>query len=226
VRPVSDVRRPSRRATALTGLTALGLAGAAVLGVGLSDAAPVAVAVADTPVPPVAAPSTVVPTTESPRTTTPPAHTTPSSAVHVRVPAVDLDLPVLPLAARRGVIEPPLLTAAYWIEPYGRPVGSAEQADNTLYLAAHSAGRGSDGFDPLLDRESGSRLVAGDQVEVSTPEGTVTYTVDRTATYDKAHLAEAADVWAAVPGRLVMITCVSPGGGRAAAENLVVFAHS
>jgi Sortase domain len=227
---VRRLPRPTRRATALTGLTALGLAGAAVLGIGLAGfgdpdpAAPVAGAVVDDV--PAATPSGSVTPTESPRTATPPAHTTPSSDVHVEVPAVGLDLPVLPLAAPTGVIEPPLLTAAYWIQPYGHPVGQADQADNTLYLAAHSAGKGSRGFDPLLSRDKQSTLAAGDTVDVSTPQGTVTYTVDRTAKYDKKHLAEATDVWADVPGRLVMITCVSPGGGKAATENLVVFAHS
>ena len=209
---------------------ALGLAGAAVLGVGLagSSGATLGAPLAAAPPAeqPAATPSRAAATPASPRTATPAAHTTPSSEVHVEVPAVGLDLPVLPLAAPTGVIEPPLLTAAYWHQPYGHPVGQADQADNTLYLAAHSAGTGSQGFDPLLGRDKESTLTAGDAVEVSTPQGTVTYIVERTAKYDKQHLAEAADVWADVPGRLVMITCVSPGGGKAATENLVVFAHS
>ncbi len=94
-------------------------------------------------------------------------------------------------------------------------------------MAAHSAGRGSDGFDPLLGPgEEGSALGAGDQVEVSTPEGTVSYTVERTARYDKDELAGAAEVWEASPGRLVLITCLQRGGGRTSTENLVVFAES
>ena len=217
------LRRPGRRTAALSGLAALGLTGAVALGVGLSTgpAGPPGAAT-EAPAGLSAAPSPDVP----PRST-PSAHMTPSSAVHVRVPAVDLDLPVLPLTTRRGVIDPPLLTAAYWIEPYGDPVGSADQADNTLYLAAHSAGRGSDGFDPLLGSgEGGSALAAGDRVEVSTPEGTVAYTVERTARYDKDALAGAAEVWEASPGRLVLITCLQRGGGRTSTENLVVFAES
>ncbi|WP_448613633.1 sortase domain-containing protein [Modestobacter sp. URMC 112] len=215
------MRRPGRRTAALSGLAALGLTGAVVLGAGLStDPAPGAGGQAP-------AELTAAPLPGAPPTSTPSAHTTPSSAVHVRVPAVDLDLPVLPLTTQRGVIDPPLLTAAYWIEPYGEPVGSAGQAENTLYLAAHSAGRGSDGFDPLLGPgEGGSALGAGDQVEVSTPGGTVSYTVERTARYDKDDLAGAAEVWEASPGRLVLITCLQREAGRTSTENLVVFAES
>jgi sortase (surface protein transpeptidase) len=132
---------------------------------------------------------------------------------------------VLPLTPRGGAINPPTLTAAYWIEPYGDPVGTAAEADNTLYLAAHSTNTGKYGFDPLLDSDGDSTLGAGDVVEVSTPGGTVAYTVERTQRYDKDELPDAAEVWEAVPGRLVLITCTQEDGGRST-ENLVVVARS
>jgi hypothetical protein len=150
---------------------------------------------------------------------------TPSSDVHVAVPTLGLDLPVLPLTPRGGAINPPTLTAAYWIEPYGDPVGAAGEADNTLYLAAHSTSTGRYGFDPLLDPDGDSTLAAGDVVEVSTPGGTVAYTVERTQRYGKDELPDAAEVWEAVPGRLVLITCTQEDGGRST-ENLVVVARS
>nr|WP_249068615.1 class F sortase [Modestobacter muralis] len=199
------------------------MTGAVVLGLGLSGGALPAAgsAPAGVTAPPSGAPPEA---TALPRTTAT-AWTTPSSPVHVRVDAVGLDLPVLPLSAPSGVIDPPLLTAAYWVQPYGEPVGAAEDADNTLYLAAHSTSRGSSGFDPLLTADhQDSALAPGDVVSVSTPEGTVDYTVERTARYDADALADAAEVWEVVPGRLVLLTCLTPLGSGATTEDLVVFA--
>jgi hypothetical protein len=229
---VPRLTRPTPRAAALAGAAARGLAGAIVLGVGLSGAQEEAAPVRDAaPTATVAAPTTsAAPVESAPSATpspTPTARHTPSSSVHLVIPSVDLDLPLLALTPRRGVIDPPLLTAGYWIEPYGAPVGAADEAVNTLYIAAHSAGDGVDGFDPLLAADHrGSALEAGDTIDVRTPEGTVTYTVQRTQRYGKDELAGAADVWEASPGRLVLITCFQRADGRASTENLVVFAES
>ncbi|CCG02269.1 class F sortase [Blastococcus saxobsidens] len=216
----------SPRAGAVTAVAAVGLAGAALLAIGLADGEQPVAAIG--PAPMVAATS-APPPEEVPPTLPPEGVTlpTPSSDVHVTVPAADLDLPVLPLTPRGGAINPPTLTAAYWIEPYGDPVGAAGESDNTLYLAAHSTGTGEYGFDPLMESDGGgSKLAAGDVVEVSTPRGTVSYTVERTKRYAKGELPGATEVWEASPGRLVLITCFQRGGGRASTENLVVFAES
>ncbi|HEX2073381.1 MAG TPA: class F sortase [Geodermatophilus sp.] len=226
--------RPTRRAAALAGAAALGVSGALVLGIGLhSGAHAVPVPVAPAPSTAVAVPTTAAPAS-GPTPATPPSETptptalhTPSSSVHLTIGAVGLDLPVLPLTPRRGVIDPPTLTAAYWIEPYGAPVGSADRADNTLYIAAHSAGRGDDGFGPLLTPDHrGGAVAAGDVVEVRTPGGTVTYTVQRTARYARGELAGASEIWEAVPGRLVLITCFQRADGGQPTENFVVVAES
>ena len=221
--------RPTRRTTALSAAGALAVSGALVLGIGLSagdGSEPAAAA-------PVAAPAegstAALGGSSAPGTDpepTPAVVPPPPSDVHIEIPSVGLDLPVLPLTVRDGVINPPLLTAAYFVDAYGEPVGSPEQADNTLYIAAHSAGRGSHGFDPMLTRAArDSALDPGDPIDVRTADGTVTYTVERTQRYEKKALAEAADVWEAAPGRLVLITCFQRGGGRTT-ENLVVFAES
>jgi Sortase domain len=224
---VRGLTRPGRR-TAVAAVVALGITGGAVLAVGLADGEPTA-AIRSTD--PVAAVTAAPPAPgDSPQPELPPAGVvlpTPSSDVHVTVPAVGLDLPVLPITPRNGEINPPQLTAAYWLDPYGDPVGAAGQADNTLYIAAHSTGTGKYGFDPLVDvDDGGSALAAGDVVQVSTPEGSVGYTVERTERYDKDELAAATEVWTATPGRLVLITCLELGNGRASTENLVVFAQS
>ena len=204
-----------RRAAATAAVAAVGIAGGVLLVSGLTGGGL-----------PAAAPRLQ----EEPQPVLPPEGATlptPSSDVHVAVDALDLELPVLPLTPRGGAINPPTLTAAYWIRPYGEPVGAVEQADNTLYLAAHSTDTGKYGFDPLMESDGGgSTLVAGDVVEVSTPSGTVSYTVERTERYAKGELPEATEVWEAVPGRLVLITCYQRGGGRASTENLVVFARA
>ncbi|MDK3256714.1 class F sortase [Blastococcus capsensis] len=220
--------RPGRRAAAVAAITALGIAGGTVLAVGLADGDQPAAAIGS--VDPVAAATAAPPREEAPQPALPPAGIvlpTPSSDVHVTVPALGMDLPVLPLTPRGGAIDPPTLTAAYWIEPYGDPVGAAGESDNTLYLAAHSTGTGEYGFDPLMETDGGgSTLAAGDVVEVSTPQGTVSYTVERTKRYAKGELPGATEVWEAAPGRLVLITCFQRGGGRASTENLVIFAES
>ncbi len=217
--------RAGRRTAAVSAVAALGVAGSALLAIGLApDGQPAAAAGESSP-----AAVTGAPAAEPAQPTLPPegvALPTPSSDVHVGVPALGLDLPVLPLTPDAGVINPPGLTAAYWIDSYGDPVGEAAQADNTLYIAAHATGTGEYGFDALVDAEAaGEGLAPGDVVEVSTPGGTVDYAVERTVRYGKDELAAAADVWEAVPGRLVLITCFQRAG-RESTENLVVFADS
>ncbi len=216
--------RPGRRTAAIAAVAALGIAGSTLLVVGMADAEPGAAAGESSP-----AATSGAPAPEPAQPTLPPegvALPTPSSDVHVGVPALGLDLPVLPLTPDAGVINPPGLTAAYWIDSYGDPVGEAAQADNTLYIAAHATGTGEYGFDALVDAEAaGEGLAPGDVVEVSTPGGTVDYAVERTVRYAKDELAAAADVWEAVPGRLVLITCFQRAG-RDSTENLVVFADS
>jgi hypothetical protein len=225
---VRSLTRPGRRTAAAAAVAALGIAGGTLLAVGLADGGQPASATGSAD--PVAAAAPAAPVDEPPQPTLPPPGTTlptPSSDVHVTIPAVDLDLPVLPHTPRGGTINPPTLTAAYWIQPYGEPVGVAEQADNTLYLAAHSTGTGEYGFDPLMQTDGGgSTLQAGDVIEVSTPQGTADYTVERTERYAKGALDDATEVWEAAPGRLVLITCFQDGAGRASTENLVVFARS
>jgi hypothetical protein len=209
----------------------LAVSGALVLGIGLStnddaraEREPQAIATTTSDAAPTTEPGPPAPATTSP---TPTPLRTPSSDKRVRVDAVGIDLPLLPLTPRKSVIDPPTLTAAYWIKPYGEPVASADQAQNTLYIAAHSDGSGKNGFDPLLapDHRAGA-IAAGDVVEVETPQGTVRYTVERTQRYGKNQLAGADEVWEAHPGRLVLITCFQRTDGRATTENFVVFAQS
>ena len=86
--------RPSQRTAAVAAVLALGVAGGTVLAVGLADGEQ-----------PAAAP----PHVEEAQPTLPPEGVvlpTPSSDVHVAIPALDVDLPVLPLSPRNGSINP------------------------------------------------------------------------------------------------------------------------
>ena len=219
-----------RRSVVLTGAATLGVAGAVVLWLGLTGGgSPVgtahAVAAASVPATLPSASAAASPSTTPAQT--PVARFTPSSTVHLLIPAVHLDLPLLALTPRKGVINPPTLTAGYWIEPYGEPGADPKKARNTLYIAAHSAQRGHDGFDPLLaSGRQGSTLVAGNTIQVRTPGGTATYTVEATKRYAKNALPSATDVWESHPGRLVLITCFLRADGRPSTENMVVFAKS
>lgn len=232
---------PTRRSVALlagasalvavgTG-TVLALTGDADGGSGAAaPGPPPASSTAPTPAPSAAGPA-VTPTDPAPSAvpepqtaSAPPGATT---GVRLRVPSVGLDLPVLPMEPEDGVIDPPTLGEAYWIDPYGDPVGSAEQAQNTLYITGHSWARGDAAFNPLLDRaQQRGAVEAGDVVTVATPGGSVDYTVESTRRYAKGELPGAGEVWDVVPGRLVLITCFQRDDGQASTENFVVVASA
>jgi hypothetical protein len=214
------------RRTALALAALLALVGTLVLvtglGAGRGEAAlhPVAAAPSSTTGPRAEAGGTATPSV-------PAARYTPSSDLRLAVASLGMDLPLLPMTPDGDTIDPPLLTAGYWIQPYGAPVGDAAEATNTLYVAAHSAGYGDDGFDPLIAADGrGSTLAPGDVVEVRTATGTVRYTVRSTHRFAKDDLPHADEVWEVSPGRLVLVTCFQRADGSAATENLVVVAEA
>ncbi|SDQ88542.1 class F sortase [Quadrisphaera sp. DSM 44207] len=215
---------PTLRTTALAGAVVLAASGAVTLGTAIAsrDGAGTTALPA---LPPAAADEVLaVPGAAQPARAAPGPV---GSSVRLQVPEVGLDVPVLPLAPADGALNPPTIGEAYWVQPYGDPVGDAEQADNTLYIAAHSSSGGGAAFDPLLDRRrQRGALEPGDVVTVRTPQGSVDYTVQRTQRYATDELAGAEEVWEASPGRLVLITCFQRGDGRPSTENLVVVAGS
>ena len=217
----------TRRRTALAAAAVVALTGVLLLVAGLTAGGGGTALHSVTSAP--SATSTAGPRSEARGTATPSpvARYTPSSDVRLVVPSLGMDLPLLGMTPPGDTIDPPLLTAGYWIEPYGAPMGDAAEAANTLYVAAHSAGYGDDGFDPLIaDDGAGSTLAAGDVVEVRTSTGTVRYTVQSTHRYGKDELPGAAEVWEVSPGRLVLVTCFQRADGREATENLVVVAEA
>lgn len=168
----------------------------------------------------VALPTTAVSASPDPSAT--PAPSGVSAPVRVQVPAVGLDAAVVPITPTGGELDPPRLDRAYWIESYGSP---GADATNTVYLAGHSVDRGEAVFDPLFDQErQAARVHHGDEVTITTDAGAVTYVVEETQRYPKSELADQAEVWRIVPGRLVLITCFQRSDGGRSTDNLVVYA--
>lgn len=114
-----------------------------------------------------------------------------------------MDQAVLPLSptdeeANLRSIVPPATADAYWLTPYGVPgTGST----NTTYIVGHSWEGRTTPFN-----EISSRARTGDQLAVTTGEGTLVFVIDQITTEYKDTLKDSA-IWDKVPGRLVLITC-------------------
>lgn len=134
-------------------------------------------------------------------------------------PGAGLDVKVLvDRTPAGGVIKPPSYKDAYWIEAYGKP---GTDADNTVYIAGHSSPDHSVVFDALLEVDGSPRDLAGQELTLATPNGTLIYRIDGAAKrYGKNELANDPDIWKIVPGRLLLVTCDQEIEGR----NTVFFA--
>lgn len=134
-----------------------------------------------------------------------------------------LQIDALGLAAEVGamdtgacpVLNPPTNREAYWI---GCRALAGTNSDGTVFIIGHTLGNGGGVFDNL------HTITVGNDVRVSTANGALTYRVDRTARYDKYGAAQqASEMRERVPGRLVLVTCVSDPSA-AVEQNFVAFA--
>lgn len=175
--------------------------------------------------------ATLVPTARPTPTPTPEAEPEPevgdvgaAPPLRVEIPRVGVDLDVLPIQPSGGVIDPPTMAEAYWIESYGAP---GTDATNTVYLAAHSSLHHEDAaFNPLLDVEHQESVLApGDEVRVTTANGVLLYEVTGSIRYGKRELPDAREVWLIEPDVLHLITCFQQDGLARAEDNLVVTAR-
>jgi len=136
------------------------------------------------------------------------------------VASVGLDVPLGELSVVDGDVTPPDFGSAFRIRDEGVPLVAAETG--TVFVVMHSLRGG--GVAPgnlLIDVDTGSAEVAvGATIQV----GARTYTVQGWDTVDKSRLAATSDVWAAVPGRLVVITCLQRVDGGPSVENMVITA--
>lgn len=149
-------------------------------------------------------------------TTPPPIGTTakpalapsePGAPELVRVPALGVRAPVVPVHAPDRTLVPPRDPSrlGWWAD--GAKPGAAE---GSALIAGHTVHTGGGALDDL------EQLRAGDEVVVRTDRGTVHYEVDRVRIYSKGRIADDATRLFSqdVPGRLVLITCEDWDGTR------------
>jgi LPXTG-site transpeptidase (sortase) family protein len=138
--------------------------------------------------------------------------------VHVLAHAVGVDAAVVPIAVGAdGVLVPPAdVSRVGWWQGGAEP-GSRR---GTVLLTGHTYSSGDGVFDDLGD------LAAGDDVQVRTARGVVTYRVDVVEDYSKAQLAGIATrlFSESVRSQLVLVTCSDLHRGEYLG-NTVVVAH-
>jgi LPXTG-site transpeptidase (sortase) family protein len=125
-----------------------------------------------------------------------------SAPLRLNYPAAAMDVAVHPLAPTAGSqsIEPPATKEGYWLTPFGVPGGGST---NTTYIIGHS----------WLDQDAPFNHLSwaaspGHELTVTTASGVMTYKVDSVTTYSKSDLKDS-PIWAAVPNRLVLVSCYS-----------------
>lgn len=147
-----------------------------------------------------------------------------ATPVHIAIPVLDLEAEVRTQPEpENNEYTPPKADAAYWLASYGA-IGASEQ--RTAYIIGHSTRTGRAVFTDLVDPiNATSRLVAGDEIIVTTELGTVVYVVEQSATYARDQLAHTRELWEPKPGRLVLITCLYDRNKQSIHKNVVTYAH-
>lgn len=222
-RPEGSTRTPSVRRTrgrafgrarrvlviALVALNAVSLVGASVLLVRALTASPSPAAAVSAPdldgtlvtfdVPP--SPGTIATITDE----------------RFRVPSVGLDVPLGTVTIVGDSVTPPGFDAVYLLDGIGGTLNDA--ADHTLFAVTHSVVNGRAPGNSFFETATSAILLsAGDVIAV----GSLRYRVESTGVIDKTLVPARADVWADVPGRLVLITCLQKPDGSPSDSNLVI----
>lgn len=142
------------------------------------------------------------------------------AATRFRAPAQGLDVPLLRMNVRGGVINPPTLRDAFEVV--------ALEPDLPRVIALHAVRGGRAAGNAFYAQHPTGTVItvaAGDVLHV----GERTYVVDDVTVLDQQDAARSERIWGASPdqaGRLVVITCLQrPGLTGPAEENLVIFAH-
>lgn len=147
----------------------------------------------------------------------------PDQPLRVLSTELGLNVPILPsrLPADRR-FNPPSNVLAYWLDEYG---SAGPAAKNTLYLAAHSWNDGYAAFNPLMNIAAGTaRVRIGQQLTILTSTGNYRYRVTQVADYRKSSITSEKELWKAIPGRLVLVTCFQLNDAGAN-RNLVIYAQ-
>jgi hypothetical protein len=146
----------------------------------------------------------------------------PDAGGRFRIPSVGLDVPLGELSMAGGTITPPTYASAYVVRNLG--AGPTRPRSGTVFVAMHSLrGGGTGPGNYLIDEgRDGTSLRPGSVIELDS----VAYQVTRAELVDRDRIGDDATVWADVPGRLVVITCMqTPSGDRPPTQNLVIEAR-
>jgi hypothetical protein len=164
--------------------------------------------------------STAAPTSSAPAIHVPAVTQASLDSGQFSVPAVGLEVPLEPLSAEDGEINPPGFSSAYWIANMGVPL--SQSAEGTVFVVMHSVRGG--GVAPgnyLTDIQAGTSTVPeGSTIDVAG----VSYRVTGWRTIPKGGLATDSEVWSDTPGRLVVITCLEYPDGSPSTDNMVITA--
>lgn len=154
-----------------------------------------------------------VPTPAQPAVSVVPA----APPVRLEIQAIGLTTTVEPLSPEATGLTPPRVDRAYWWRERGQ---AGTNSQDTVYLIGHSV------RDPAVSGafERLQELVPGGEVVVTTSEGVLTYMIHTVASYPKGAIVDADEVYASVPGRLVLVGCVLREDGAPQTDNVVVTA--
>ena len=129
----------------------------------------------------------------------------PGAPRHLRIPALHVSAPVVPVHAPGGTLVPPSdpLELGWWAD--GAEPGAAR---GSALVAGHTVHTGGGALDHLSDARRGETIV------VTTGRGTIRYRIDRVRDYRKGTIAhDAARLFSQhVAGRLVVVTCTDWNG--------------
>lgn len=122
---------------------------------------------------------------------------------------------ILPNA--QNALVPPTSTEVFRWAERGLP---GCPTDDTVFLLGHTVRAGGGVFDHLQTVQTGQVIV------LKTKTGTVRYEVESTKLYDKEATPDRDHVYAAVPGRLVLVGCFLNPDGSVQTKNFVVTARA
>ncbi|MFW6599815.1 class F sortase [Propionibacteriaceae bacterium Y2011] len=117
---------------------------------------------------------------------------------------------------RTNILTPPNSSQVFRWAERGRPGTGAR---DTVYLLGHTVRAGGGVFDRL------QTVTPGQVIMVDTTTGSLQYKVSAVKLYPRDSIQHADEVYATVPGRLVLIGCYLNADGSRQDRNVVVFAQ-
>jgi hypothetical protein len=139
----------------------------------------------------------------------------------LRVPSIGLDVPLGELNDVNGIIDPPGFSSAYLVRNYGANLANAD--NGTVFAVMHSCRGGAvcpGNF--LINVKAGVASVAtGADVYL----GGLHYRVTGSQKVYKPDVHADTTIWANVPGRLVLFTCLQVPAQTESTDNMVITAQ-